>query len=279
MVEGYMLCTFQGVEYKMKIMSIITFILTFIVIFSANQIYCNQTINENLSHLIYVNSNKNDAAKVSGDEWAKKQARRNGYEREGDRLGKQGQYEAAIAKFTLAADSSLIVQEHEKGLAIGSIVRCYQRQGKFDEALEAYRWFIEQNKINDAAIEGQKELLALIKARDTKSNKPINDYINYVKNKYPQYFPPNGYFTGMSGIFISNFIHLYDYLHDYDAGIAFMDEVIKFHTQHKDRNHRSAHAKDVQEYTRVKQAWELDKKSGQHGHLQEVIRTSDVISW
>jgi len=40
-----------------------------------------------------------------------------------------------------------------------------------------------------------------------------------------------------------------------------------------------ATAKHVREYTRVKEAWELDKKTGQHGHLQEVIRTSDVISW
>lgn len=274
-----MLFTFRGAEYKMKIIPLIIFILTFIEIFSGNQIYCDQIINENLSNSIYINSNKNDAAKVSGNEWATKQAQRNRYEREGYQLAKQGQYEAAIVKFTIAADSALIVQEHEKGIAIGYIVRCYQRQGKFDKALKAYQWFIEQNKINDAALEGQKELLALIKARNTKNNKSIYDYIGYIKKKYPQYFPPNGYFAGMSGIYINDFIHLYDYMHDYDAGIAFMDGIIKYHTQHPDKNHRSAHAKDVREYTRVKQAWELDKKTGQHCHLQEVIKTSDIISW
>lgn len=68
-------------------------------------------------------------------------------------------------------------------------------------------------------------------------------------------------------------------MHDYDAGIAFMDDIIKYHMNHKDPNHRSAHKKDVAEYTRVKQAWELDKQTGKHGHLQDVIRTSDVISW
>ena len=274
-----MLCAFQGVEYKMKTIFIISFIFISTEILSGNQAYCEQTINESLSHSIYVNSNKNDAAKVSGNEWAKKQARRNGYEYEGYRLAKQGQYKEAIVEFTMAADSSLIVQEREKGSAIGSIVRCYQRQGKFEEALKAYQWFIEQNKVNDAAIEGQKELLSLIRAQYTKDSKPVYDYIGYVKTKHPQYFPPNGYSTGMSGIFINDFIHLYDYLHDYDAGIAFMDEIIKYHTNHPNKNHRSAHAKDVREYERVKQAWELDKKTGQHGHLQEVIKTSDVISW
>lgn len=185
----------------MKIMPFMIFILIFIGMLSGNQIYCDQMMNENPSHSIYVNSNKNDAAKVSGDEWARKQTQRNRYERDGYLLARQGQYEAAIVKFTMAADSTLIVQEHEKGIAISSVARCYQRQGKFDEALKAYQWFLEQNKVNNAAIEGQKELLALIKARDTKNNKPIYDYINYIKNKYPQYFTPNGYFTGMSDIY------------------------------------------------------------------------------
>ena len=272
-----MLCTSQGVEYKMKITAAV--ILVFIEIISGKQAYCNQAIHESLFDSIYVNSNKNDAAKVSGDERARRQERRNGYEREGYQLAKQEQYEAAIVKFAMAANPSLIVQEHEKGLAIGSIARCYQRQGKFDEALKAYQWFIGQNKVNDAATERQKELIALIKARDAKNNKPIYEYINYVKIKYSQYFPPNGYFVGMSGIYINDLIHLYDYMHDYDSGIALMDEIIKYHTTHKDQSHRSAHAKDVREYERVKQAWELDKQTGQHGHLQDVIRASDIISW
>ena len=83
----------------------------------------------------------------------------------------------------------------------------------------------------------------------------------------------------MSDIFINDFIHLYDYMHDYDSGIAFVNEVIKYHTNHSDKAHRLANAKHVKEYIRVKQAWELDKSTGQHGHLKEVIRTSDVISW
>jgi len=263
----------------MKIMSNMFFILIFIGILFGSQIYCNQTINENSPHSIYFNLDKNDAAKVSGNEWAKRQGRRNSYEHEGLQLAKQGQYEEAIAKFELAADSSLIVQEHEKGLAIGSIVRCYQRQNKFEEALKAYQWFIGQNKINDAAIEGEKELLSLLKAQGTKDNKPIYEYISYMKNKYAKYIPPNGYIVGETGILVDKLIHLYDYMCDYDPGIAFMDEMIKYHTQHPDKNHRSAHAKDVKEYIRVKEAWELDKETGQHGHLQEVIRTSDVISW
>jgi len=261
-----------------KIIIILLFI--FLVVCLRSQSYCNQESAESLLDSVIIDSDKNDAAKVSGDEWAKRQGRRNGYERKGWQLAEQGRYEEAIANFIMAVDSSLIVQEHEKAFAIGSIVKIYEREGKFEEALKVHQWFMGRHgNPTDGACEKRIELLALIEARDTKSNKPIYDYIGYLKTKYSKYFPPNGYLPGISGWLINDLIHLYDYMHDYDAGIAFMDEIIKYHTNHKDPNHRSAHAKDVREYTRVKQAWELDKKTDQHGHLKEVIRTSDVISW
>lgn len=261
----------------MRIIILLT--ITLLTLIPISKVYCDEDKSSKPIYTIVGESKKSNSTPFPSDNWTKKIFKRNEFQNEGWALAEQGLYEEAIAKFRMAADPSLIVQEHERAVPIGLIVDAYQRQGKFEDALKEHQWFMRHKEPSDAARERQAELLALIKARDTKNNKPIYDYIDYIKAKYPKYFPPNGYFVGMSDIYIKDFIHLYDYIHDYDSGIALMDEVIKYHTNHKDPNHRSAHKKDVIEYTRVKQAWELDKKTGKHGHLREVIKTSSVISW
>lgn len=203
--------------------------------------------------------------------------RRHQFESRGLKLAKQGLYEEALSQYRAAQDATLLNYDYEK--PIEPVKKIYIRQGKFEQALEIVDNLSKTQKNNDWLLLSHLEIQALIKARDTKNNKPIYDYINYVKTKYPKYFPPNGYFTGMSDIYINDFIHLYDYMHDYDSGIKFMDEVINYHISHPNKNHQSAHKKDVAEYARVKRAWKLDKETGQHGHLQDVIRTSNIISW
>lgn len=258
----------------------ILLLLNLVVLVPISQVCCEEKESSKPIYPVAGVSKNHNLIPLQNDDWTNKIFRRNELEREGSLLAERGLYNEAIVRFRMAADASLIAQEHEKAVPIGYIVRAYERQGKFEDALKENEWFIVRHKNPaDSAIEEKSKLLALIKARDTKNTKPIYDYINYLKTKYAKYFPPNGYMTGTSDILIDKLIHLYDYLHDYDSGIALMDEVIKYHTNHKDPNHRSAHAKDVIEYTRVKQAWELDKKTGQHGHLQEVIKTSDVIGW
>ena len=210
------------------------------------------------------------------DENTQKIIKRHKIENEGWLLAKKGLYEEALIKYKEAQNPALLNYDYEKPEL--PIMILYIRQGKFEEALKNADEIMKKHP-NEYALNERLKILALIKARDTKNNKPICSYINYIKTKYPNYFPPKGYFVGMSDIFIGDFIHLYDYMRDYDAGIALMDGIIKYHTNHPNKNHRSAHIKDVAEYTRVKQAWEFDKKTGKHGHLQEVIKTSDIISW
>ena len=240
-----------------------------------SQICCEE---DKASKPLYDSATKDrNFTSFSNDTWTSKILRRNELEQEGCLLAKQGQYEEAIVKFRLAVDPSLIVQAHEKAVPIGSIVDAYQREGKFEEAVKEHEWFITgHNPPAELAIEKRAELNALIKARDIKNNKPIHDFIDYLKTKHAKNLPPNGYVTGESLSLITHLIHLYDYLHDYDSGITLMNEAIKYLNQGQLKSVYKTH---VREYTRVKQAWELDKKTGQHGHLQEVIRTSDVISW
>lgn len=213
------------------------------------------------------------------NERMRKIIKRNELQHEGYMLAKYGKYEEALEKYKLAMDVSLLNEDNDKAYSLWPMINIYEKQGKFDDALQLHeKYLLPINPNKDTYIDKRLELVALIKARDTKNNKPIYDFVDYIKTKYGDYIPPKGYAITYESK-INDLIHLYDYLHDYDSGIAFMDEIIDYHTKHPDKNHRSAHAKDVAEYTRVKQAWELDKQTGQHGHLQEVIKTSDVISW
>lgn len=218
-------------------------------------------------------------APFSQDRWMQKMLLQHEILNEGRILAKQGMYDDAIKKYELAMDSSVLNRKGDAVYSLWAICTIYKYQGKLDEALDLFQKnVVPLNPKKQEYINMRIELKALIRARDTKNNKPIYDYINYIKTRYGEYLPPKGYSTTYNSE-IGELIHLYDYLHDYDAGIAFIDEIIKYHTTNKDPNHRSATSRHVKDYARVKRAWELDKETGQHGHLQDVIRTSDIISW
>jgi hypothetical protein len=215
----------------------------------------------------------------AGTTMIKKTIKRATLESEGWDLAKQGLFEQALIKYRAATDPSLINHKGDESVALCAICRIYVRQGKLDDALELHeKHILPLNPEKDSYIDTDLEIRALIKARDTKNNGPIYEHIAYIKDKYKKYIPPNGYALPYDTE-IDGLIHLYDYMRDYSGGAAFIDELIRYHSQHKNPNHRLAFSEHVKEYQRVKKAWELDEKTGKHGHLQEVIKTSDVISW
>jgi tetratricopeptide (TPR) repeat protein len=198
---------------------------------------------------------------------------------EGDLLAHQGKYEEAIAKFNEAMNPECINNNRDKAAPQLKIITAYKRQGNFRLALKEHtELFYNKYSNHELTINEHLGLLALVKFMETKDSKPVEDHISYLKHKYAKQLPPNGYLSSFSGIVINDLIHLYDYIRDYNAGTAFMEEVIKYLI--KDGYAESLGGKKtINEYMRVKQAWELDKKTGKHGHLQEVIKTSDIISW
>lgn len=258
---------------------IIPTLLVILILSALPILYCEEKEFSNPVHSMGGATEDNKSVLVPYDERLRKKMERRNLENEGRRLAKERLFDEALVKFRSALDPALFSDERDKVFALCAICKIYVYQGKLDEALDCYtKYVLVLNPKKEVFIDKQKELKALIIARDSKSNESIYSFIDYIKDKYKKYLPPTGYSVTVAPR-IDDLIHLYDYIHDYDSGIAFMDELIKYHTNHNDRNHRSAHAKDVKEYTRVKQAWELDKSTGQHGHLQEVIRTSDIISW
>ena len=216
------------------------------------------------------------------DEATKKIMRRNDIQDEGYDLAKKGFYEEAILKYKQALDPSLINHDYEKGTAIGAIVRIYQRQGKFEEALKEYQWFLDayekssfskdkSGRYANTTIDKKLELEALIKARDKGSYQPVYDHIQYLRKKYEKYIPPQSLDAHSFGMIpINDIIHIYDWIGDTDGGIKFADEVL---------SSKFLYPNERKEFERVKAAFEEDKRTGQKGRLQKVIETSTIIGW
>lgn len=252
-------------------------LLSLIFLLCASQLYAEDKISSKPAYPVVGSiPKKGNLTPFFDNEATNKIIKRTNLEREGRYFAKQGLYEEALIKYKAAQDPSLLNYDYEKPEL--PIIILYMRQGKFEQALQIVEENLKKRPGNQEVDREYRELLALIESRDTKNSKPIYDYIDYLKMKYSKYFPPNGYFVGMSGIYIDGLIHLYDYMHDYDSGIALMDEVIKYMVKDKWMDNLGGR-NAIKEYTRVKEAWELDKKTGQHGHLQDVIKTSDIISW
>ncbi|GEM_PF-1404769 len=202
--------------------------------------------------------------------------KRNDLQDEGSQLAKRGLYDQAIEKYQDALRCASKTG-FDRNTALGSIRDIHRLQGKFELALKEQEYFLKQSPNFPHNIDLKLQLEALIKARDTKSNQPVYDHISYLKNKYKkdltgEGFASGGYATGI----VSDIIHLYDYVSDAEAGIAFMNETLGYLKKHRfSQSFRFA----IAEYERVKAALEEDKRTGQKGHLQKVIETSDYIGW
>lgn len=208
---------------------------------------------------------------VSADMFDHKLGTRLGYEREGYRLAKQGKYEKALEKYRQANNPELFNYDHDKSSSLGAIVRLYKRMGNFEEALKNYLLFKGPNDAEDwPGIDEERELRALIESKKIGSNNPIYDHIEYLKNKHKKYLPPPGGDSGFHLGPMSSIIHLYDYMGDAQGGIDFAQFILS--SKKLSRFERA-------ELEKVKAAFEEDKRTGQKGHLQKVIETSQYISW
>ena len=194
----------------------------------------------------------------SYDEGIRKVFARTSIEKQARLLEKQGLYDEAIVKYKEALNPSLINQTYEGSTAHGGIMDVYIKQGKFEEALKELQWFITTN-YNPAAkpwLDQQIEIEALIKARGTHSNKPVYEYIQYLKEKYKKSLPPKK----VDVIIATLIIRLYDTIGDYDAGIVFVDGFLNYYA-------KKAHVKPEKigpknPYLQIKQAFLQDKAEG-----------------
>ena len=239
--------------------------------FCFEMLYAEKNENESDRPIYVVAGGRGQLSPFPQDNETSKILKRSEIEREGYNLAKQGLYVEAIAKYEQALDASLLNQESDKSTALWSIRDIHQRQGKLDQALKEHEWFLKANPTKDEYLDKDRELRALVKARDEKSNRPIYDHIIYLRTKYKKYIPPQSQGdSGYHAIPINDIIHLYDWMGDTDGGIKFISEVL---------SSKTLYSNERKEYEDVKTAFEEDKRTGQNGHLQKAIQASSIIGW
>lgn len=188
-------------------------------------------------------------------------------EDEGRQLLKRGYYEQAIEKYQEALNYTFYKSGYDKNTAFARIRDIHKYQGKYELALEEHEYFMKLAPSFPRNIETKLQIEALIKARDTKSNDPIYEYIKYLRQGHLKDIPPQD--TQFNPItVIGDIFWLYDHIGDYNSAIKFVDELLA--SKSIDQYQRA-------EYEKVKAAFEEDRRSGTRGHLAKVYETSQYF--
>lgn len=207
-------------------------------------------------------SQQNNTALLPNNERTKKIVEQERLLEEGRHLTEQGYYDEAIIKYHEAMSPELLLHDYDIESPIFLMSKAQKLQGKYEEALRNINEVLKKhpNVQEGNWHEQQLELEALIKARDTKSNQPIYDYIGYLRGKYKNQLPPKSC-RGMCDTIASTIIRLYDHIADFDGGIAFAESFLKFYKKIGPGNPYQP----ANPYFQIKQAFEQEKKEGFKG--------------
>jgi tetratricopeptide (TPR) repeat protein len=219
---------------------------------------------------------------------------RNVLQSKADRLAKLGKYDEAIAVYREAIQPQYISEEYQKGMAIGAIVEILKIQGKYQESLKEFEWFLRDRAV-PSAVEKKKMLKSLaVYAQHPLDSNPIREHIQHIRQTHRANLPPITY-NRDALIPSSDLIFLYDTIGDYDAGITFIDEILKWDSEnnpeHKGiqvssteeigeqyifrlrdgvQHHPRWRAyKWIREFLLIREAFEQDKAEGKQGSYKE----------
>jgi len=203
-----------------------------------------------------------------------------GIEREGRELEEKEAYDEALIKYREATNPDVLNHDYDAAVALAGIERIYEKQGRFEQALEQLQWHLARNPAKFE--EDRLRLVALIKARDNASSEPIYDHISYLQNKYKNELPPD--LGGYTAIVSSHIIYLYDHIADYASGISFVEGILKAYAKIGPGDPYGL----GNPYYQVKMAFEADKKDGREsciakpgcmGRATKALTQSDYFPW
>ena len=149
-------------------------------------------------------------------------------EQEGQELERIGNFSAAIEKYIQAVEFDLKINGDARGQPMAYIVGALQKEGKYVEALEKLKFLRTAHLTHEYYIDWVKELEAIIEYEESGQKEIIYKHIEYLRNKYKAITPPNAYDQVFGITAIETNIRLYDTIGDYDAGIAFIDEILAY---------------------------------------------------
>lgn len=158
-------------------------------------------------------------------------AQQNQLESDGNKLEDSFQFDLAKEKYEQAIKiGKRMTPRQDYARPTSFYIRILQKEGKYEEALEEMGRLSERVPKNEYFDNRKKELEALIKARSESDAEPVRKYIKSIKEKYAERIPPKGHWSEME---ISVILRLYDTIGDYDAGLAYIDQIFDFLKQRR----------------------------------------------
>ena len=183
----------------------------------------------------------------------------------------------------------------------------YQKQGKYQDALEVLKGLREFHPKHEYYLDWEKELNALIESKKLNSFEPVYGFLRYFREKYSESLPPKNYTFGSIDK-VSTILRLYDTIGDYDAGIAYVDEILDWaykkddeeigplkgriktaeeatvcmkldYEVAKERGLDRAACRWLREYLLVREAFEQDKTQATKGRATKALIQSDYFPW
>ena len=205
-------------------------------------------------------------SRMVGPEAAERIYEQSTLEKEGLRLEELGLYDEAIKKYQESILPKYIQGDGNNSRGLCGMAICYHKKGEFEKALKIMNGLVKRAPRKTEYAERKQELEALIKARDTKNNTSIYEFISYLKEKHKNQMPPHGHNIDR----ISTILHLYDYMGDVDSGIKLTAEAIQY-LQKKGYG--------TEEYWEMRRAFEADKKAGAKGRATKILMRSKYFFW
>lgn len=144
-------------------------------------------------------------------------------EKSGNKMVRRGKYKKAIESYKESIEPKYINRRHEKSTSVGALVKVFKLQRNYERVLEFQNWF----PVNPATIRERHEIEALNTFWTTGDPKKVYSHLQLLRNEEKRDLPPEGYGASVS-IVVADIIRLYDNVKDYDAGIAFIDEVLAY---------------------------------------------------
>ena len=185
---------------------------------------------------------------------------------EGYELEKQGKFDQALAKYQESLDPQYNKARWEEGSGRSGIRRPYIKSGKYEEAREATKWFLEgKKKLKNPTKELVWEVEALIEFQKTGNPQKILEHIEYLKKQYAVSLPPKPWNGGTPTI-TGKLFRFYNLIGDHDAGIALVDASIDMFRNTSKGKYDPIKAGDP--YLKVREGFERDKAEGFKGCAQ-----------
>jgi tetratricopeptide (TPR) repeat protein len=199
-------------------------------------------------------------------------AEKHSIEQRGRDFLKKGNYDLALNEYQKALDPNLRDHDWQKDSASYPIHFILKLQGRCEEALAM---LADHLKRNPEKYEFDRlELLALMKYQESNDPDIIRKFIADYRQAESRHFPPNaGSLSDAVKV-----LRLYDLIGDYDAGTAFIDELLEFFEKKDIKMYGEYRFGKVdQALLNTRKAFELDKEQGTRGRVLKAILQADGL--